>query len=979
MQSTSQSGSRTIRVFISSTFRDMQEERDYLVKFAFPELRKRCNERYIDFVEVDLRWGITEEQSERGEVLPICLAEIENCRPYFIGILGERYGYVPESIPIEILSDQLWLNEHKEKSITELEIIHGVLKNDQMSIRSFFYFRDPAFIDRIPEDQHKNFMTESPLAKKKLDTLKEQIRKYSPNIRENYRDPKLFSDMVLNDLWTAIDEEYPAASEPDLLKRMEEEQDAFAQSFARIYIKPEDVFSNVDCHVRSGVSPLVVLGEQGAGKSALLANWGIKYRVEHPEDFLFFHFISSSPKNSDSTFMIARLIAEIQKRYDLAEEIFTSAEKLYAALPFYLARTKPDKGRIVIVLDGLDQLEDKNNALELGWLPDNFPPHVIVIVSANTGKSLDALKRRGWSSLHVDRLKYEQRRKLVNIYLGQYRKSLREDRLDRIVLSDNTGNPLFLLTLLEELRVYGMHEKLDERIEIYSSSKTTEELFSRILDRYEDDYEVDRPGLVRDVVSYIWAARNGLTESELLELLGSEGLPMPTAYWTPLYLAFGHSLKNRSGLLTFAHNHIRQTVLKRYITSEKIRLDIHRYLATYFAGKGLDDSHALTEVLWQHLESKQWPKLHYDLTDHAFLIRWMEVSMWYDLWWYWQELNTNTDLRASDSYSWLKDYNPTVIIKLVPLLIDIIRQESQDAAVTYCQAFVTASKTLGDKRTIALALCMLANMHVDSGDIAAGEKNLEEASYLSENIDDPYLIIYCSQIRGSLSMKVGDLERALNIFNKQEQLCRQYGAKVLLYNCLITKGLLMMALGDSTGAVLIYKDAERVSRITGNHYGLAMSLLRQAEVVYLEQPADALLLLNEAKELATKFGLSDIMMRIDALKDRINVNFDPKENSFVLTNKNNNEDKKEEILTKEQTVTDEKKNGMRIAMMCSLANIISYLMILVAVVGIIFSLFKGFHGWQVYTTVGGVIGIVVFKYIYAVLNKVLDKGIFEHE
>ena len=32
---------RTVRVFVSSTFRDMQGERDELVKFVFPQLRKR--------------------------------------------------------------------------------------------------------------------------------------------------------------------------------------------------------------------------------------------------------------------------------------------------------------------------------------------------------------------------------------------------------------------------------------------------------------------------------------------------------------------------------------------------------------------------------------------------------------------------------------------------------------------------------------------------------------------------------------------------------------------------------------------------------------------------------------------------------------------------------------------------------------------------------------------------------------------------
>jgi|GEM_PF-4482784 len=63
----SQSLRNTIRVFISSTFQDMVEERNYLMKYTFPEIRKFCLERGLDFVPIDLRWGITQEQAERGE------------------------------------------------------------------------------------------------------------------------------------------------------------------------------------------------------------------------------------------------------------------------------------------------------------------------------------------------------------------------------------------------------------------------------------------------------------------------------------------------------------------------------------------------------------------------------------------------------------------------------------------------------------------------------------------------------------------------------------------------------------------------------------------------------------------------------------------------------------------------------------------------------------------------------------------------
>src|SRR5580658_4005694 len=118
---------RQIRVFISSTFTDMKADRDHLVKFIFPQLRKLCESRGVTWSEVDLRWGVTDEQKAEGKVLPIVLAEIENCRPYFIGLLGERYGQVyRDDIPAELVERVPWLKQHHaEISLTELEILHG--------------------------------------------------------------------------------------------------------------------------------------------------------------------------------------------------------------------------------------------------------------------------------------------------------------------------------------------------------------------------------------------------------------------------------------------------------------------------------------------------------------------------------------------------------------------------------------------------------------------------------------------------------------------------------------------------------------------------------------------------------------------------------------------------------------------------------------------------------------------------------------
>lgn len=58
---------RTARVFISSTFRDMHGERDLLTRFIFPELRALGMKHFINVYEVDLRWGVTEEETKHSK------------------------------------------------------------------------------------------------------------------------------------------------------------------------------------------------------------------------------------------------------------------------------------------------------------------------------------------------------------------------------------------------------------------------------------------------------------------------------------------------------------------------------------------------------------------------------------------------------------------------------------------------------------------------------------------------------------------------------------------------------------------------------------------------------------------------------------------------------------------------------------------------------------------------------------------------
>ena len=86
---------RAVTPFVSSTFRDMHGERELLISSVFPELEMICSQRRVAFSPRDFRWGITSSEVSRGRVITRCLNEIDQSYPWFILILGHRYGWCP--------------------------------------------------------------------------------------------------------------------------------------------------------------------------------------------------------------------------------------------------------------------------------------------------------------------------------------------------------------------------------------------------------------------------------------------------------------------------------------------------------------------------------------------------------------------------------------------------------------------------------------------------------------------------------------------------------------------------------------------------------------------------------------------------------------------------------------------------------------------------------------------------------------------
>lgn len=618
---------RVVRVFVSSTFKDMVEDRNELMTQVWPALREFCKSRSVEFVEVDLRWGITEAQSQRNETLRFILAEIRRCRTCFVGLLGERYGWTPgpDSLTHDLLQEEPWLNDLHDRSVTEIEMLHGVLRERRMSQLAFFYFRDPQYLGRIPPGRNPaDFISENPEDKVRLDQLKQAIRqaslKKNCSLRENYKDPRELARFVLADLMAAIEEQCPAERVPDPIDRAVSDQESFAETRRRTYICRHDYYDTLDRHASCDGSPLAVVGDAGSGKTALLANWAEHWRTEHPGDYVFQHYTGSSPGSADRWYLIRRLIAEIKRWTDDADDLPTSHDDLLRDLPLWIAkaRSRADKNnvRFIVTLDAIDQLERDDQVGEIGWLPSQpFTGAVRLIVSTRPGTTLDAIVARSWQTMIVEPLAEDERRRLIENYLGRFGKKLDPSGLHRLASAPAAANPLYLRTVLDELRVSGTYECLNELLNDYLSAPDIPALLQKMLVRCRRDYERDRSGLVEEALGLIWAARRGLTEDELLRLLKAENeTRLATAIWNPLRFGLEQSLVDQGGILNFAHDYFRKAVEAVFIQSKEARDRLRLRLADFFEVEPLA-RRSCDELPWLLRQADKRDRLRLSLLD----------------------------------------------------------------------------------------------------------------------------------------------------------------------------------------------------------------------------------------------------------------------------------------------------------------------------------------------------------------------------
>jgi len=835
----------------------MVVERDALAKRTFPAIRHVCEQREVSFTDIDLRWGVTDEEAAEGKVLGVCLDEIERSRPYFIGILGERYGWIPEGFPAGILETQPWLREQRDRSITELEIVHGVLANPEMAGHAFFYFRNPT-----AAHDDADFVEIDPDRQAKLAALKQRIRASRFPVREGFSTPEELAALVESDLRELVDDQFPASVQVDPIERERSLHNGFARERAEHYLGRQSYYDALEAHARGEGSPwLLVSGDSGSGKSALLSAWltGTPQELGAPLEerlrstdskqapLVFSHFAGLTTSSTDWELVCRRALSELIRATDIMLEVPRLSSQLTSALESVLA-TVAQSRPVIFVLDGANQLE--GDGRRLGWLPETLPPGVRVVVSALPGASMEALRSRGCDELNVEPLEADERSQLLHDYLKAFGKSLADSLSHRLVEAPQCASPLFLRTLLDELRTGGEHERLAEALDRYLSANSLEELFDLVLARWEIDYEASRPQMVRDALCGVWASSRGLAEAEVLDLLGDGTDPLPQAFFSPLGMAMLGAVPTRAGRYTFAHDYMRKAVESRYLADDAAKRDAFSALGTYFRGREVGPR-VVQELAPALIAAGDVDALYEVLCDMPYLqASWEADAPGVLRWWRWTI--ANSEYRLADAYAEIMA-NPASNQSGAQVVADVMKRlgAKRESAALLERLIESETGKLGRYDKARALISRASAIYTTDPELALAALDKAEA------LLRPMLSIKamgsrfdCAEYRQIIALQQGRADDALELLLRVGTFYDEFRLMTGVAATANNMSLLFGQKGDLVGRDMATEVNVRLSRQYGTADSLARALTNAGvDRLAAGEPARALELASEAVAL----------------------------------------------------------------------------------------------------------------------------------
>ena len=551
----------SVRIFISSTFRDLQDEREILVRSVFPRLRSAFADRSVEIIDVDLRWGLPDDLTESGKIIEICLGEVLRCKPFFLGIIGNRYGYEPDAEEIgnasECLKNYVGRNDVLGMSITEMEIRTGM--NPLLGKTEYSFYMKPG------DDTEK-----------KLGDLKTELGRRGAKY---YDSLESFEKLAYSALYSQIDREVPKMdlpygddSYPAQLSVLNER--------SHNYIPLQSDGELVDFIGKNRF--VYIHGGKGSGKTSRMAFLVKEFGVVRNAE-VFFHFSGIEPHSSDMQNIATRLMKFVEAHVGPIGIASESGESRFKEILGYW----PDDKDLYIFLDAIEKVQTKHRLeSELFGIVGRCPSVHIILSGVNDAAEPNIPEFR------IPLPDAAEKKKILETYLRKYGKSLSERQSEIIVSNAALDSPLMLRVASNLLRVYGDYDSFGNYVKKVSEASNLAQLYDLICDtvrtifvRFNCESESADRTLYLLVYSY-----KGLRESDLGNILG-----ISTFFRVTVLQAFELFITNIDGRLKIDHDLLAERIIRKGCAFEK---DIRNSLVSYFSG--CTDAAAYAESAFQY-------------------------------------------------------------------------------------------------------------------------------------------------------------------------------------------------------------------------------------------------------------------------------------------------------------------------------------------------------------------------------------------
>lgn len=458
-----------IKIFISSTFSDMQSERDVIRKNVLPRLRQFSRKIGQDVSIVDLRWGISGEEMDSDavmtKILSVCAEEIDSCQPYFVLLIGDRYGTSPEDIPL-----MSFLKKHpeispellKDKSITEIETILALQKKIGTS-EMVACIRNSDLIDKIPHELKSVYVDVGKKAKL-LTEFKENIRqnewvdvidyhaewdaeKSSVCGLENFAD-KLIESLARQIKKNIGEMDCSPEAEAEIFDKI------IIDNISKRYVPRDEYIDDVISFVNGNENVLILSGSSGTGKTYIMAK--LAQILSEINDYKVISlFLGRGTYDFSLKSIFENLIHRLNSM--VADPVFiekTTSLHSLKAIAISLIKNITEKYKLIIFVDNVSalQLEEREHFFaNFPLFNDGDTYKLVASINSSSSVATNALSGYTWRTLDVLGVNEEKMKQIVSNLLSEEGKELGRNSLNAFYNASLFRSPLYISLALKRL------------------------------------------------------------------------------------------------------------------------------------------------------------------------------------------------------------------------------------------------------------------------------------------------------------------------------------------------------------------------------------------------------------------------------------------------------------------------------------------------------------------------------------------------